>query len=303
MKKLFASLCAALAIGLAAASPAVAQQQLQAGSECTYFPFNFRDTDGVLKGYDIDVGNELGKRLGAQPGALATMRQALATARISFKDGDGAGRLLEQVAAERRTERAARPGDAADLALAEALHNLGRARYYQARYEDARAAYSEALELRRRSAGGSDDPDIAMTLQHLAAVERRLGRLPEAMDLIDRSVAMWTRLAPESRERFQAVNNRGTILEQAGRLAEAEADFRDALSVLERTLAQDDPLVARALMNVAGAQRRQGRPAEALPLLERAAGIYARKFGPAHPDTVAARAELDEARSEAGQLH
>ncbi|NBP50985.1 MAG: tetratricopeptide repeat protein, partial [Actinobacteria bacterium] len=87
------------------------------------------------------------------------------------------------------------------------------------------------------------------------------------------------------------------------RLAEAEADFRDALSVLERTRAQDDPLVARALMNVAGAQRRQGRPAEALPLLERAAGIYARKFGPAHPDTVAARAELDEARSEAGQLH
>jgi polar amino acid transport system substrate-binding protein len=66
VKKLFASLCAALAIGLAAASPAVAQQQLQAGSECTYFPFNFRDTDGVLKGYDIDVGNELGKRLGVK---------------------------------------------------------------------------------------------------------------------------------------------------------------------------------------------------------------------------------------------
>lgn len=66
MKKLFASLCAALAIGLAAASPAAAQQELQAGSECTYFPFNFRDTDGVLKGYDIDVGNELGKRLGVK---------------------------------------------------------------------------------------------------------------------------------------------------------------------------------------------------------------------------------------------
>lgn len=57
------------AIGFAAAlfavagGPAVAQEILRAGTECTYFPFNFKDADGTLKGYDVDVGNEIGKRL------------------------------------------------------------------------------------------------------------------------------------------------------------------------------------------------------------------------------------------------
>lgn len=48
-------------------SPAVsAQEKLDVGSECTYFPFNYRDSDGVLKGYDVDVANEIGKRLKAK---------------------------------------------------------------------------------------------------------------------------------------------------------------------------------------------------------------------------------------------
>ena len=66
MRNLVASIASAIAIAFAATTPAAAQQELRAGSECTYFPFNFRDTDGVLKGYDIDVGNELGKRLGVK---------------------------------------------------------------------------------------------------------------------------------------------------------------------------------------------------------------------------------------------
>lgn len=66
MRKLVASIASAIAIAFVATTPAAAQQELRAGSECTYFPFNFRDTDGVLKGYDIDVGNELGKRLGVK---------------------------------------------------------------------------------------------------------------------------------------------------------------------------------------------------------------------------------------------
>jgi polar amino acid transport system substrate-binding protein len=60
VKKLVATLVCAL---MAAVAPASAQEALRAGTECTYFPFNFRDTDGALKGYDVDVGNELAKRL------------------------------------------------------------------------------------------------------------------------------------------------------------------------------------------------------------------------------------------------
>jgi polar amino acid transport system substrate-binding protein len=63
VKKLLSTVAMAVGIALAAAAPSAAQDTLKAGTECTYFPFNFRDSDGVLKGYDVDVGNELAKRL------------------------------------------------------------------------------------------------------------------------------------------------------------------------------------------------------------------------------------------------
>lgn len=53
--------CAAL---LLAAGPAQAET-IRVGTECTYFPFNYRDSDGTLKGYDVDVASEAGKRVGA----------------------------------------------------------------------------------------------------------------------------------------------------------------------------------------------------------------------------------------------
>jgi polar amino acid transport system substrate-binding protein len=55
----------AIAAGLAAAVPASAET-LRVGTECTYFPFNYREADGTLKGYDVDVANEVGKRIGAE---------------------------------------------------------------------------------------------------------------------------------------------------------------------------------------------------------------------------------------------
>jgi non-specific serine/threonine protein kinase/serine/threonine-protein kinase len=248
------------------------------------------------------VEEELDGRLERQPGALASMRQALGTARLSFKDADGSGRLFEQVVAERRIERDAKPGRAADLLLGEALHNLGRSRYYADRFGDAKAAYAEALTLRRGALGDADGAEVAMTLQHLAATERRLGDIDAAMRLIDESVAMWTRIDPDSRERYQAVNNRGTVREQAGLLADAERDYLDALRVMERTRGRDDPLVARTLMNIAGVRVKQGRSADAIEPLERAASIYALRFGESHADTIAATEELARARA-AAQLH
>lgn len=65
MKRLVATATLALALfGFAAAGSA--QEVLKVGSECTYFPFNFRDSDGKLKGYDIDVADEIAKRLNAK---------------------------------------------------------------------------------------------------------------------------------------------------------------------------------------------------------------------------------------------
>jgi len=62
MKKLVATVAAALVLTLAAVGPAAAQETLKAATDCAYFPFSFRDADGVLKGYEIDLGDDLAKR-------------------------------------------------------------------------------------------------------------------------------------------------------------------------------------------------------------------------------------------------
>ena len=43
-----------------------AAETLRVGTECTYHPFNFRDADGTLKGYDIDVAKAVAQHIGAE---------------------------------------------------------------------------------------------------------------------------------------------------------------------------------------------------------------------------------------------
>lgn len=62
MKKLLSAVATTLALALAATGPAAAQEALKAATDCAYFPFSFRDTDGVLKGYEIDLGEDMARR-------------------------------------------------------------------------------------------------------------------------------------------------------------------------------------------------------------------------------------------------
>ncbi|MDH3661818.1 MAG: transporter substrate-binding domain-containing protein [Alphaproteobacteria bacterium] len=50
---------------IAAQGPASAET-LRVGTECTYHPFNFRDEDGELQGYDVDVAKAIGEHLNVE---------------------------------------------------------------------------------------------------------------------------------------------------------------------------------------------------------------------------------------------
>ena len=52
MVKLTSILAAVMALAIVNTASA---ETLRVGMECTYAPFNFKDSDGKLMGYDVDV--------------------------------------------------------------------------------------------------------------------------------------------------------------------------------------------------------------------------------------------------------
>ncbi len=65
MKSILHACLASIVLAALSVSP-VAAETLRVGTECTYHPFNFRDADGTLKGYDVDVAKAVGERIGAK---------------------------------------------------------------------------------------------------------------------------------------------------------------------------------------------------------------------------------------------
>jgi serine/threonine protein kinase len=244
------------------------------------------------------VERELDRRLAGQPDALASLRTTLGLVQLSFRDRAGAVRLLKPVLDERITAARIDGSSQAMRNLGDAYHNWGRALYLSESWNDAFDAYGKALEIRRGLAAGSPDADVAMTLQHLASVERMRGNAEEAVRLIDASIDLWTQLDRFSLERAKAVNNRGVILHRAvGDLAGAERDYLDALHALEPRLGADDLSVATTYANLGDLLRERGRLDEAESAQSKALEIRRRRLGPQHAQTVRTEQELERTRA------
>lgn len=66
MRKLLTALAIAGTM-ISAGMPGVASAEtLRVGATCTYFPFNYREPNGQIAGYDIDVVSEVAERIGAE---------------------------------------------------------------------------------------------------------------------------------------------------------------------------------------------------------------------------------------------
>ncbi len=65
MKKTFTLLAAAVAVLAMSAPQTASAETLRVGMECTYAPFNFKNADGNLDGYDVDVAKGVAGLIGA----------------------------------------------------------------------------------------------------------------------------------------------------------------------------------------------------------------------------------------------
>ena len=170
------------------------------------------------------------------------------------------------------------------LGRAEALANRGSELEQQGRYDDAIPLTSDALAIREKMLG-SDHPDVAKSLNNLAALYVEKGRFAEAEPLYQRSLAILEKVrGPENPDVASILDNLGNLYRAQGRYAEAETLVRRALAIRENAFGSEDPNIAKSLNNLASLAFAQGHYADAEPLFQRSLAIWEKALGTDHPE-------------------
>ncbi len=248
------------------------------------------------------------------PEALAKLEEVAARHETARLDADleaalrttvGVGSLKarQYADAERHLARAASlrevlgPG----LPLAESLHNLGRALFYNGKYAEAEQADRRAIEIRREILGPRH-LDVADSENDLAANLLRQGRMAEAEALLRRTFQTRQDLLPDDDPWVAAsMNNLASCLRARGAFPEALDLYTAALAVGERR--RINPLyVARGWRGIARCHLGMGRPAEAEAAARRALVAVQGLPGDLMAETGACQALIAAARLAAGDL-
>ncbi|NEQ81057.1 MAG: tetratricopeptide repeat protein, partial [Moorea sp. SIO2I5] len=153
----------------------------------------------------------------------------------------------------------------------------------QGRYQEAEPLYQQALDLRKRLLG-EEHPDVATSLNNLAALYSRQGRYQQAEPLYQQALQLFKRLLGEEHlDVATSLNNLAFLYESQGRYQEAEPLYQQALDLRKRLLGEEHPDVATSLNNLAFLYSSQGRYQEAEPLYQQALQLKKRVLGEEHP--------------------
>jgi len=134
------------------------------------------------------------------------------------------------------------------------LQNLGRERAVAGDPRAALALHERALRIREK-AYGPKHANVATSLSDLAADYRLLGDYAAAEADLQRSVAVFREVAPESRHTADAMLALGELLILRGRRAGAESVLRECLAIRRAQLKPDDPGIAEAEAALAAARK------------------------------------------------
>jgi serine/threonine-protein kinase len=157
--------------------------------------------------------------------------------------------------------------------VATALSNLSIALYDVGRFQEALDASAQALALKERRLG-AEHTDLAGALTNLGAALSELGRTEEALAHLTRALALREKeLGPDHALVGSTLPFIGIALVKLERYPEAEARLVRSLAILEKTLGKDNPDVSHPLMGLGELWLSRGRPAQALPFLQRALAL------------------------------
>jgi CHAT domain-containing protein/Tfp pilus assembly protein PilF len=152
------------------------------------------------------------------------------------------------------------------------------------RYSEAEPLYKRALAIREKVLG-PDHPDVATSLNNLAALYYIEERYADVELLYERSLAIREKaLGPDHPNVAISLSNLAELYRVQGRYADAEPLHKRSLAIMEKRLGPDHPDVAISLNNLAALYKAQGRYADAEPLHKRSLAILEKRLGPDHPN-------------------
>ena len=178
------------------------------------------------------------------------------------------------------------------------------ARFYEGQglYRQAEAWYADCLSVTESRFEG-DHPEVAISLNNLAALYCLQGRLSEAEPLYLQALEMNQRLYVGDHPQIaRSLNNIAGLYDSQGRSSEAELLYLQALEINQRLYVGDHPQIAGSLNNLAEHYRAQKRLGEAEPLYLQALEINQRLYAGDHPDVASSLNNLGAFYNDQGRV-
>lgn len=182
-------------------------------------------------------------------------------------------------------------GDGRTREIADAQFNLAGIRMQQSRNVEAEQLLLAAFPT--YAADPNSQKYAAMALSYLARIARSQGQPSLAMRrLIEAKVLFAEAWGADHPNTIELESNRAMLLVEQGRLADAEAAYRNALADYERIGGPDFPRMMGPLSGLAGVQVLRGRYVDARSNYQRALAIGRAKMGASDPYVINATMAL-----------
>jgi tetratricopeptide (TPR) repeat protein/predicted Ser/Thr protein kinase len=163
-----------------------------------------------------------------------------------------------------------RLGPEAQRIRAWAVNNEGMLLAQQGDFQEARRRFDRAVQLKEQALG-RDHPDVAISIGNRSEIEKALGLLQPALADAERAIQIFSEHGdPNAAALARAHDARADVLVELGRYSEAAAAYRRGLAILRTDSEDTHPDEATALNGLGVATLGEGRPEEAIPLIERA---------------------------------
>jgi len=246
----------------------------------------------------VDEGvQRVDAELAGDPALRAEMQDIFAGLYRKLGDLAPAKALAETAHAERSRLFGAESAEAA-----KSEWTLGWTLSMQGEFEPARERLEHAIAVLDRVEGAqslaaADAREPLMEL--LFGAEGAEATLP----VVERRLATYREVLGERHEKTaRALSDHGVVLNEVGRVGEAEVAYRASAAVLDALLAENDPRRAYPHANLSGLLRETGRPEEAEREARVALATRRKSLGDRHPETAQTMSLLSRALQDLGRL-